>query len=118
MTQLVNWLAPETLHLTAQALLHFLWQGAALAALAYVVMSLCRSASARYAIAVGTLLLMFAAPIGTFLVLRARMERNEAAATVEVTEEPAAISNASTLTHSKPSPTHPQDTYLDRKSVV
>jgi beta-lactamase regulating signal transducer with metallopeptidase domain len=51
------------------ALLHFLWQGAALAALAAVLMSLCRGAARRYAVGVGTLVLMLAAPVVTFLVL-------------------------------------------------
>ena len=36
-----------TLRLLALSLLHFLWQGAALAALAYVAMALCRSAAAQ-----------------------------------------------------------------------
>ena len=70
--QLVNGLSLEALRLLAQALLHFLWQGAALAALAYVGMALFRSASARYAIGVGTLVLMFVAPVATFFVLRAQ----------------------------------------------
>jgi len=72
MTPLVSWLSPVTLRLLALSLLHFLWQGAALAALAYVVMALCRSAMARYAVGVATLTLMIAAPVGTFLVFRAQ----------------------------------------------
>jgi beta-lactamase regulating signal transducer with metallopeptidase domain len=74
MTLLADCLSPATLRLLALALLHFLWQGAALAALAYVVMALCRSAAARYALAVVTMILMVAAPIGTFLVLEARAQ--------------------------------------------
>jgi beta-lactamase regulating signal transducer with metallopeptidase domain len=68
---LAPWLSPVTMRLLALVLLHFLWQGAALAALAYVVTALCRSASARYAVAVGTMVLMFAAPVATFMVFRA-----------------------------------------------
>jgi beta-lactamase regulating signal transducer with metallopeptidase domain len=109
MTQLVNWLAPETLRLLAQALLHFLWQGAALAALAYMVMSLCRSASARYAIGVATLLLMVAAPIGTFLVLRGQIESSEATAPADTAYAPAEVADASILTHTKHSPTRPEN---------
>ncbi len=72
MTLPMEWLSPATLRLLALSLLHFLWQGAALAALAYVVMALCRSAAARYAVGVTTLSLMIAAPVGTFLVFRAQ----------------------------------------------
>ena len=72
MTHIANWLSPESLRLLALALLHFLWQGAALAALAYVAMGLCRRAAVRYVIGVGTLALMVAAPIGTVLILRER----------------------------------------------
>ena len=66
MTALTNWLSPNTMHSLGWALLHFLWQGTAVAALAAVLMTLCRRASARYVIAVGSLVLMLAAPIATF----------------------------------------------------
>lgn len=94
MMQLANWFSPETLRLLAQALLHFLWQGAALAALAYVVMGLCRSASARYAVGVGTMLLMFAAPIGTFLVLRAQSEFPSAIISADASAEHVTATNS------------------------
>jgi len=71
-----DWLSPATLGLLALALLHFLWQGAALAALAYAAMALCRSAATRHALAVIALILMVSAPIATFLVLQAQ-ERAE-----------------------------------------
>jgi beta-lactamase regulating signal transducer with metallopeptidase domain len=71
MTLLIPWLSEETLRLLALSLLHFLWQGAALAALAYVAMAVCRSASGRYAVGVATLGLMLVAPVATFLVFRA-----------------------------------------------
>jgi len=48
------------------ALLHFLWQGTALAALAGAAMALCRRASTRYLLGVGALLLMLLAPLATF----------------------------------------------------
>jgi beta-lactamase regulating signal transducer with metallopeptidase domain len=70
MTFPMAWLSAGTLRLLALSLLHFLWQGAALAALAYVVMALCRSAAARYATGVATLALMLSAPVATFLVFR------------------------------------------------
>jgi beta-lactamase regulating signal transducer with metallopeptidase domain len=72
MTLLNPWLSPATLRLLALALLHFLWQGAALAALADVVMSLCRTAPSRYALGVAMLTLMLAAPVATFVFFHAQ----------------------------------------------
>jgi len=63
------WLSPEVTRALGWALLHFLWQGLALAALLSAVMALCRTAAMRYALAVGTLGLMVAAPTATFLSL-------------------------------------------------
>jgi beta-lactamase regulating signal transducer with metallopeptidase domain len=80
MTLPIDWLSATTLELLALSLLHFLWQGAALAALAYVLMAFCRSASARYATGLAVLILMLFTPVGTFLVFRS--------------QEPAAISPA------------------------
>jgi beta-lactamase regulating signal transducer with metallopeptidase domain len=68
----IPWLSEATLRLLALSLLHFLWQGAALAALAYVAMSICRSASTRYAVGVATLGLMLLAPVATFLLSRSQ----------------------------------------------
>ncbi len=70
MTAFTHWLTPDLMRLLGLSLLHFLWQGLALAAFASVVMALFRSASVRYLVAVGALALMFAAPAITFLVLR------------------------------------------------
>lgn len=78
MTFLAPWLSPILLKLLALSLLHFLWQGTALAALAYVAMALCRGASARYAVGVAVLALMLAAPVGTFLVLHAQEQATPA----------------------------------------
>src|SRR5271170_3796775 len=69
MTSLTNWLSPSAMHSLGWTLLHFLWQGAAIAALAAVLMTLCRRASTRYVLAVGALVLMLAAPMGTFFFL-------------------------------------------------
>jgi beta-lactamase regulating signal transducer with metallopeptidase domain/predicted flap endonuclease-1-like 5' DNA nuclease len=69
MTSLTNWLSPSTMHSLGWTLLHFLWQGTAVAALAAVLMTMCRRASARYAMAVGALVLMLAAPVATFFFL-------------------------------------------------
>jgi beta-lactamase regulating signal transducer with metallopeptidase domain len=69
MTGLTNWLSPTAMHSLGWALLHFLWQGTAVAALAAVLMALCRRASARYLVAVGALGLMLAMPVATFFFL-------------------------------------------------
>jgi beta-lactamase regulating signal transducer with metallopeptidase domain len=64
-----TWFSPAMMHSLGWTLLHFLWQGTALAALAAVLMSLCHRASARYVLAVATLALMLAAPVATFFFL-------------------------------------------------
>ena len=69
MTFLTNWISPSTMHSLGWTLLHFLWQGTGIAALAAVLMTLCPRASARYILAVGALALMLAAPVATFLFL-------------------------------------------------
>ena len=53
----------------ALTLLHFLWQGTALAAVAYAGMMVSRSASTRYIVAVAMLVIMAAAPAITFVTL-------------------------------------------------
>jgi len=69
MTTLTNWLPTSAMHSLGWTLLHFLWQGTAVAALAAVLMTVSRRASSRYALAVGALMLMLAAPVATFFVL-------------------------------------------------
>jgi len=69
MITLTNWLSPGAMHSLGWTLLHFLWQGTAVAALAAVLMTVCRRASARYVLAVGALVLMLAAPVATFFIL-------------------------------------------------
>ena len=62
-------LSPESMRMIALTLLQFLWQGAALAALAYAGMAFCRSAGWRYAMGVAALVLMAVAPAVTLLTL-------------------------------------------------
>ena len=64
--EMMNWLSPTAMQSLGWALLHFLWQGTALAALAAAAMALCRRASSRYLLAVGVLALMLLAPLATF----------------------------------------------------
>jgi beta-lactamase regulating signal transducer with metallopeptidase domain len=83
MNHLVDWLTPATSRLLALALLHFLWQGAALAALAYVVMAVCRRAATRYVAGVVILVLMVSAPVATFFLLQVRERDGAPASSVE-----------------------------------
>ena len=70
MTNFAHWISPELMRTLGWTLLHFIWQGAALAALFAVATAACRSAAARYALAVGTLVLMMASPVTTFVWLQ------------------------------------------------
>jgi beta-lactamase regulating signal transducer with metallopeptidase domain len=69
MTKFAIWISPDLLRTLGWTLLHFLWQGAGLAALFAVACAVCRSATARYAVAVGALVLMMASPVITFTCL-------------------------------------------------
>ena len=66
MTPLAPGISPELLQALGWTLLHFVWQGAALAALFAVANTVSRQATTRYALAVITLVLMMAAPVITF----------------------------------------------------
>jgi beta-lactamase regulating signal transducer with metallopeptidase domain len=73
MSNFANWISPELLRMLGWTLLHFLWQGAGLAALFAVASAVCRSAPARYALAVSALVLMMVSPVITFTCLRTQM---------------------------------------------
>jgi beta-lactamase regulating signal transducer with metallopeptidase domain len=62
---LMKLLSPTAMQSLAWALLHFLWQGTALAALGAALMALSRRARVRYLVGVTVLLLMLIAPIAT-----------------------------------------------------
>jgi beta-lactamase regulating signal transducer with metallopeptidase domain len=64
--EMMTWLSPTAMQSLGWALLHFLWQGTALSALAAAAMALCRRASSRYLLAVAALALMLLAPLATF----------------------------------------------------
>jgi beta-lactamase regulating signal transducer with metallopeptidase domain len=66
MRNLATGISPELLQALGWTLLHFVWQGAGLAALFAVTNTVCRRATTRYALAVITLVLMMAAPVITF----------------------------------------------------
>jgi beta-lactamase regulating signal transducer with metallopeptidase domain len=69
MTAVAHWLSPDLLRTLGLSLLHFLWQGAALATLAAGLLAAARTASTRYAIAIAVLVLMVAAPVTTYFLL-------------------------------------------------
>jgi beta-lactamase regulating signal transducer with metallopeptidase domain len=85
MTHFAGLLPPSVLRPVGWALVHFLWEGAALAALLAVAMTMTRRATTRYALAVATLALMAAAPVATYFVERgaSRNAPNAAATTTQ-----------------------------------
>ncbi len=107
MTAFTSWLSPDLLRLLALALLHFLWQGLALAALAYFAVALFRSASVRYLLGVSALALMFAAPAVTFFVLQKQQSASpapEAAAVITAPSHKAFATAPAVAPQQKPMP--------------
>ncbi len=80
-TPMTKLLAPSVMYALGWALLHFLWQGLALAALAATAMALCRRAPVRYLIGVSALVLMLAAPVATALFYSQQYSAEAAAVT-------------------------------------
>ena len=70
MSHITSWISPQLAHTLAWALIHFLWQGLALAAVCSALMAMCRTASVRYVVGLATLALMLAAPVMTFISLQ------------------------------------------------
>jgi beta-lactamase regulating signal transducer with metallopeptidase domain len=81
MTTLLSLMLHPLAQALAWTLIHFLWQGAALGLLAWLALVLLRGATARarYGLACAFLILMVAAPAGTFIALQ-----QQASATVEL----------------------------------
>ena len=98
-------ISPQFMHTLAWALLHFLWEGLALAALCSALMAVYRTASARYIIGLSTLALMLAAPVVTFFVIQ-RAPR--AAPDFAVSAAVAAIWHPSALSAATSAPGMPQ----------
>jgi len=69
MIQTWNLLSPNLMHALGWTLLHFVWQGTAIAAVAAVLSVFCRRASSRYALLVVALGVMALIPVITFLSL-------------------------------------------------
>jgi beta-lactamase regulating signal transducer with metallopeptidase domain len=69
-----SWITPSTVQILGWTLVHFIWEGVALAAMLYVALAFCRTALARYSAALGTLVLMVCSPLGTSFFLAHRAE--------------------------------------------
>jgi beta-lactamase regulating signal transducer with metallopeptidase domain len=89
MRDFAGWVNAETIRLIGVALLHFLWQGAAIAAAAFTGMTLVRRAASKYVVAVAMLALMMASPVITFLVLKQKHDAHitTASATGSISSE-------------------------------
>jgi beta-lactamase regulating signal transducer with metallopeptidase domain len=70
MSDLSQWFSADLLRPLGLTLLHFLWQGVAVAAVAAVALALSRRAVVRYVVALVALAAMVAAPVVTFAVLQ------------------------------------------------
>ena len=92
MTNPVSVFMPSTVETLGWTLVHFIWQGAALAGALYVVATFCRTALARYTAGITTLTLMICSPIATFLFLK-----DNGSSGVEITGFAAAMGTAKAL---------------------
>src|SRR5947209_11593219 len=70
MMQLLGWVTPSTVQTLGWTLVHFLWQGAAIAVVTYGVLAFVRSALIRYNVALAALVLMSVSPMVTFTFLQ------------------------------------------------
>jgi hypothetical protein len=68
MTSPISWLSPATIQALGWALIHFVWQGTAVAALAALLMRFCRQPTTRYCVGLAALSLMLAMPFVTLFV--------------------------------------------------
>jgi bla regulator protein blaR1 len=88
----VSWLTPSTMQTLGWTLVHFLWQGTALAVMLYLVLAFCRTALARYAAALIALVLMVCSPVATFFFLEHHSD-----STIRVVAVPEAVERVQAL---------------------
>ena len=86
MNAFAQFFTPAVLRSLGLSLLHFVWQGAAIAALAAASMAAARRASTRYALAIFALLLMVAAPVLTYSVVSQQAPGSGASAQLAITD--------------------------------
>ncbi len=103
-------LSPEFVRALGWGLLHFVWQGAAVAALLSLLMAFCQKATVRYAASVLALLLMLALPVATFFVLQQPARNAPATITDDASATPVntAWGPANDRHHSRPSQSEAQ----------
>jgi beta-lactamase regulating signal transducer with metallopeptidase domain len=109
----------EALHALGWTLLHFVWQGAALAALLAAALMVSRNANVRYALGIGTLILMMAAPVVTFAWLNRTPSPTAAVelpvvagGDLDVVSASDAVSSTGTLVHALAEKTNREDAML------
>lgn len=66
-THAIRWISPDAMRALGWALLHFVWQGTAVTAIAAAAIAVCRRATVRHAVGVAALVLMLATPVATFI---------------------------------------------------
>ena len=81
-TDLIKLLSPATMQSLAWALLHFLWQGTALAAIAAALMALTGRARVRYVVGVVALVAMLITPLATFVLSAERSSSARESSTI------------------------------------
>lgn len=103
MTSLTSWISPSAMQSLGWALLHFLWQGIALAALAAGLMALSRKPATRYIVGVAVLALMLLAPAATLMFFAGQVKSGAAS----VPSTPSAVSRAADSTTTARMTIHP-----------
>lgn len=83
---MADWLTPEVMRTLAVSLLHFLWQGAAIAAAAAALLAVVRKPATRYLVGMGALACMLASIGLTFALL---LDRDAGRPAVRATPAPA-----------------------------
>ena len=104
---LTNWISPHTMQSLGWTLLHFLWQGIALAAIAAAGGALCRRASARYVIQLAVLALMLSASVATFAFYQHQQSRLNDAPWPRITQVPTMAAAGSVGVIPRSLATHP-----------
>ena len=101
MSDLSQWFSADLLRPLGLTLLHFLWQGVAVAALASVALALSRRAAVRYVVALVALAAMVAAPVVTFAVLHSSGSLDENMLVVADPSSPAELHAAEHGSHER-----------------
>jgi beta-lactamase regulating signal transducer with metallopeptidase domain len=108
----LNWLSPATMHSLGWALLHFLWQGTAIAAITAVTTAVIRRPSVRYLCALAALGLMLLSPIATFFYSQQRSDDFTKSSPLAAAAWPIARGNTAASGATSVDPvSHPKDAF-------